>query len=171
MNDVALKYWSGKEIKKVEFGNLASATVDVVDKCCRFIFSDKFRNYTFYAHNAKSYDAQPIIKWLVRQSIAPKIVYNGQKIMQLKVQKLNIRIHDSFLHLSEPLSKLPETWGLTHHKGAFPHGFNHPSNYTYVGPYPDKKYYGYHQMTFEERKEFDKWYRTTDGKHSTFRMS
>lgn len=89
--------------------------------------------------------------------------------MQIKETSLNIRIQNSSLHLNESLRKLTDTWGLSEIKGNFPHEFNHFFNYTYVGFYPDKKYYEYYRMNFKERKEFNDWYSTTDGKIFNFR--
>lgn len=72
------------------FGDLTSIDEDVTDKLCKFIFTDKFRGYTFIAHNAKGYDAQPIQEWLETQNITTKTVVNGRKIMHIKESKLNI---------------------------------------------------------------------------------
>ena len=43
-------------------------------------------------------------------------------------------------------------------KGYFPHFFNTKENEKYVGPLPDKKYYGYNTMKKEARKVFLEWY-------------
>jgi G:T-mismatch repair DNA endonuclease (very short patch repair protein) len=53
-------------------------------------------------------------------------------------------------------------------KGYFPHFFNIPENQSYVGPYPEKKYYGYATMKPGARKSFDAWYATTSGKTFDF---
>ena len=95
MNYVALEIGLGENPQKQAFGDLTSIDEDVTDKVCKFIFSEKFRGYTFLAHNAKGYDAQPIQRWLETQSIDPKTLFRGRKIMQIIETKLNIRIHDT----------------------------------------------------------------------------
>jgi hypothetical protein len=48
----------------------------------------------------------------------------------------------------QPLRDFPKTFGLEELvKGYFPHEFNQDENQEYVGPYPDKRYYGYDSMT------------------------
>ena len=62
--------------------------------------------------------------------------------------QLNIKVIDSFNHLPMALSKLSGGFSLTEiKKGYFPHLFNTVENQTYVGPYPDKKYYSPEFMT------------------------
>jgi G:T-mismatch repair DNA endonuclease (very short patch repair protein) len=51
-------------------------------------------------------------------------------------------------------------------KGYFPHEFNKEENQNYIGPYPDKKYYGYENMVTKDKEVFDKWYDTV--KDQTF---
>lgn len=60
--------------------------------------------------------------------------------------------------------KQEETWGLTQHKGDFPHGFNHPLIYHYMSPYPDKEYYRYYQMNFKDPDKLDELYNITEGR-------
>ena len=43
-------------------------------------------------------------------------------------------------------------------KGFFPHKFNKPSNFDYIGPYPEKEYYGYNYFNEKKRIEFDTFY-------------
>jgi hypothetical protein len=149
MNYVALEMFDGST---KAFGALNSVDEDVVDAFCRYIFKNEFRGYTFFAHNAKGYDAQPIAKWLIAHSITPEITPNGCKINQLKVTELNIRINDSLLHLKDSLKNLSKTFGLQEVKGDFPHLFNHPRNYEYIGKYPAPYYYGVDRMTTLEKQ-------------------
>ena len=70
-----------------------------------------------------------------------------------------------------PLRDFPKTFGLTElAKGYFPHKFSKDENQNYVGPYPDKEYYDYSQMTQKNREEFDEWYKTTKNKTFNFKV-
>ena len=59
----------------------------------------------------------------------------------------NIRFIDSISFTLIPLRDFPKTFGLTDiAKGYFPHKFNADESQDYIGPYPDKSYYGYDEM-------------------------
>ena len=121
--------------------------------------NDKFKDYTFIAHNGKSYDMHFVLKWLVDQGIEPYCIYNGAKIMFMKIPKLSIRFIDSLNFLQIPLKSFPKTSGMNElKKGYFPHYFNKECNKNYVGPMTSKKHYGYNQMKPDERAKFLKWY-------------
>lgn len=63
------------------------------------------------------------------------------------------------------LSKMPSALNLTMtEKGYFPHHFNRLENEKYVGPYPDKKFYGYENMSDKDLAKFNVWYSTVAGK-------
>jgi hypothetical protein len=49
-------------------------------------------------------------------------------------------------------------------KGYFPHHFNTNANKSYVGPYPDVKYYGVDTMTVTEVPSFMAWHSQQNGK-------
>ena len=50
-------------------------------------------------------------------------------------------------------------FGLTQlKKGFFPHTFNTPKNFNYVGVYPSRDYYEPNYMPEDKRNEFDEWY-------------
>jgi hypothetical protein len=44
------------------------------------------------------------------------------------------------------LRKLPEAFGLQASKSWYPHYYNTEENLDYVGPMPDKSYYGVDEM-------------------------
>jgi len=118
------------------------------------------------------YDFQFIAEWLIEHGVKPHIIHNGQKLIQLQVKhSYNIRFIDSISFTLMPLRKFPETFELTElAKGYFPHKFNTDENQSYVGPYPDRTYYGYDEMKKEDRNKFDKWYETTKGKTFDFKQ-
>ena len=130
-----------------------------IEDFCKGLINDKFKGYTFIAHNSKGYDCHFILKWLIDQGIKPYCIYNGAKIMFMEIPKLSIRFIDNLNSLQMPLKSFPKTFGMNKlKKGCFPHYFNKECNKNYVGPMPSKKHYGYNQMKPDERAKFSKWY-------------
>ena len=130
-----------------------------IDEFCKYFLNDKYKGYTFIAHNSKGYDSHFVLKWLIDQGIKPYCIYNGAKIMFMELPKLSIRFIDSLNFLQMPLKSFPKTFGMNElKKGYFPHYFNKKCNENYVGPIPSKKHYGYNQMKPDERAKFLKWY-------------
>ena len=130
-----------------------------IEEFCKCFINDKFKGYTFIAHNSKGYDCHFILKWLIDQGIKPYCIYNGAKIMFMEFPKLSIRFIDSLNFLQMPLKSFPKTFGMNElKKGYFPHYFNKECNKDYVGTIPSKKHYGYNQMKPDERTKFLKWY-------------
>ena len=130
-----------------------------IDEFCKELINDKFKGYTFIAHNSKGYDCHFVLKWLIDQGIKPYCIYNGAKIMFMEIPKLSIRFIDSLNFLQMPLKSFPKTFGMNElKKGYFPHYFNKVFNKDYVGTIPSKKHYGYNHMKPDERTKFLKWY-------------
>ena len=130
-----------------------------IEEFCKGFLNDKFKGYTFIAHNSKGYDCHFVLKWLIDQGIKPYCIYNGAKIMFMEIPKLSIRFIDSLNFLQMPLKSFPKTFGMSElKKGYFPHYFNKECNKDYVGTIPSKKHYGYNQMKPDERTKFLKWY-------------
>ena len=130
-----------------------------IEEFCKGFLNDKFKGYTFIAHNSKGYDCHFVLKWLIDQGIKPYCIYNGAKIMFMEIPKLSIRFIDSLNFLQMPLKSFPKTFGMNElKKGYFPHYFNKECNKDYVGTIPSKKHYGYNQMKPDERSKFLKWY-------------
>ena len=134
-------------------------TFNTIDEFCNFVFQDEHKNYTFIAHNAKSFDAQFILRYCVQNGIKPFCIYNGTKIMYMQIEDYKIRFIDSINFIQSRLADFPKTFGLSEmKKGYFPHYFNTPKNQDYVGPIPDINYYGSDQMMHDDRKKFLKWH-------------
>ena len=130
-----------------------------IEEFCKGFLNDKFKGYTFIAHNSKRYDCHFVLKWLIDQGIKPYCIYNGAKIMFMEIPKLSIRFIDSLNFLQIPLKSFPKTFGMSElKKGYFPHYFNKECNKDYVGNISSKKHYGYNQMKPDERTKFLKWY-------------
>ena len=56
-------------------------TFNTINEFCNFVFQKQHKNYTFIAHNAKSFDAQFVLRYCVLNGIKPFCIYNGTKIM------------------------------------------------------------------------------------------
>ena len=127
-------------------------TFENIESFCEFVFNDGHEGYTFIAHNAKSFDAQFILKYCIDNAIKPFCIYNGTKIMYMAIKEFNIRFIDSINFVNGALGTFPKTFGLKElEKGYFPHLFNMPGNQTYVGPIPPKYYYDPDHMKPEKR--------------------
>jgi len=127
----------------------------------RWLIDKQHRDFTVIAHNAKAYDNYFILNYLLKEKIAPQVIFNGTKALYMRIGKgLNMRFLDSCMFLPMALSELPKCFDLTElKKGFFPHFFNKPENYFKVFPnLPCKEMYGYSTMTEEKQKIFLKWY-------------
>ena len=81
-----------------------------------------------------------------------------------------IRFIDSLNFIATPLASFPKTFGLKElKKGYFPHYFNKKHNQNYVGPLPNKKYFGYNQMRLSTRKNFLEWYNSKQNDEFDFK--
>ena len=69
--------------------------------------------------------------------------------MEIK-KDLKIDIIDSLKFLPMKFSKFSKVFGLKETKAWFPHKFNKKENWSYVGSYPEKQYYGVSMMSEEE---------------------
>ncbi|RWS00566.1 uncharacterized protein B4U79_10504, partial [Dinothrombium tinctorium] len=115
-------------------------------------------NIIAFAHNAKAYDLQFVLKYLVNNNKNPDIVRNGSKLFRLKFGRYIFL--DSVNFIPMPLKKLPKTFGFSDElkKGCFPYLFNTVDKINYKGKWPDKKFYNYQLLSPDEKKDFDFWY-------------
>ena len=77
----------------------------------------------------------------------------------MNIDELKIRFIDSYLFFQSPLSSLSGMFNLKNlygieAKGNFPHRFNRPENYDYIGPMPDIEYYEIDRMNEDKRNDF-----------------
>ena len=84
-----------------------------IEEFCKGFLNDKFKGYTFIAHNSKGYDCHFVLKWLIDQGIKPYCIYKGAKIMFMEIPKLSIRFIDSLNFLQMPLKSFPKTFGMS----------------------------------------------------------
>ena len=111
-----------------------------------------------FAHNAKAYDLQFILKYLVENGRTPSVIRNGSRLLCMSFSRF--RFLDSINFLPMPLSRLPKTFGLEGAiaKGCFPYAFNTFDNINYVGKWPALEYYDLRKLSQSETEDFMRWY-------------
>ena len=128
---------------------------------CEWLFEQK--HSIALAHNMQGYDGifiiQFINKFILPSDSEPKIVKNGTKL--LSIEWRGVKIIDSMSFLPMALAKFESTFDLKElKKGFFPHNFNRPENYKYIGPIPPKEDYTPQFFSNKKFKEFNEWYKT-----------
>ena len=83
-----------------------------INSFCNGILNEKYKGFTFVAHNSKGYDSHFILKWCIDNGFKPYCIYNGAKIMIMEIPQLRIKIIDSLNFIQQPLSSFPKTFGL-----------------------------------------------------------
>lgn len=53
---------------------------------CSWLFSENHRGYTAIAHNLKGYDGVFLLKYLVENTIIPRVTYAGAKIICIQCE-------------------------------------------------------------------------------------
>ena len=105
-------------------------------------------------HNGGNFDYTFIAQQFFLNGMDSKdlrMTFNGNSIKYMEVKSVKMRFIDSVLFFQQPLKNLPgmfnlhNLYGITS-KGYFPHRFNNPENYDYVGPMPDIKFYEVDRM-------------------------
>ena len=130
-----------------------------IDDFCRWLINDIHNGYTVIFHNGAGYDFHFIHEYMVKNNLIPDVIMNGSNIKTMSLKKLNMRFIDSLQFIPEALKNFPKTFGFDNlAKGDFPHKFNRPENYDYIGTIPDIKYYDVDNMKQESRDKFIKWY-------------
>ena len=125
------------------------------------MLQEEQENYIFIAHNAKGFDSHFIINEFQKREIPTdqnlEAIVDGTKIMGIYFRKIVIK--DSCLFLPMRLEQFTKAFQLSElKKGFFPHKFNRPENYDYIGPYVDKEFYGYNYFSESKRREFLEFY-------------
>jgi hypothetical protein len=64
---------------------------------------------------------------------------DGLKVLCFHFRSLTFK--DSSLFIPGSLESFSKTFGLNETKGFFPHEFNRPENFNYIGVYPAKTFY------------------------------
>ena len=131
-----------------------------IDDYCNWALRQQ--NTIQIAHNMKAYDGIFILNFITNNMLPyekqmPQVISNSTKIISLKFR--TIKIIDSLSFLPMALEKFSKTFDIIElKKGFFPHDFNKPENYSYVGLYPDAKYYNPNFFSVKKKLEFENWY-------------
>ena len=132
---------------------------DSIEKFCKW--SLKQRNTIQITHNLKGYDGIFIFNYIINNLLPsdtpPTVIINGTKIIQMRFR--NIKFLDSHCFIPMALSEFATSFELSElKKGFFPHSFNNPENQSYIGSYPDQKYYEPEFFSLKKKTEFENWY-------------
>ena len=140
------------------------------EKFSEWLFSEDHKGYTVCSHNGSGFDNMFLLEHLLKNSVVPKVIYQGSKILYIYMKEFKIRVIDTYKFMSMPLSALPKAFGLKElKKGFFPHYFNTSENQDYIGPYPPPEMYGIDAMKPSTREEFLKWYESIKENRFHFR--
>ena len=102
-----------------------------------FLIDKKHKGYTVIFHNGGGYDFNFIMQELIKNGQMPEIIFTGNNVKLMVLKSLNMKFVDSYLIFGTALKNLPAMFGFDAKKGDFPHKFNNPENYDYIGPMPD----------------------------------
>ncbi|XP_067306560.1 uncharacterized protein [Pseudorasbora parva] len=130
----------------------------------------RYNGYCFIAHYASRFDSFLILEYFCKAGLTLDVIMQGCKLIFMYDDEYEQRYIDSYAFIPMALSKMPDALNLySSGKGYFPHVFNTAENDHYIGPYPDKKYYSYDNMSDKDRVKFDAWYSTTTGQLFDFK--
>ena len=126
---------------------------------CEWLISVEHRKYTVISQYGRAFDSIFILQYLLKNSIKPKVICRGTKLISLKIPSINMTIIDAHCFVPTALSNYPSTFGLNSMvRGYFPHLFNSPENQNYIGEIPAIEYYGCDTMKPKDRDTFSKWH-------------
>ncbi|XP_067296541.1 uncharacterized protein [Pseudorasbora parva] len=145
---------------------------DCIAKLIARFRQPRYNGYCFIAHYASRFDAFLILEYFCNAGIGIEIIMQGCKIIFMYDESFAQRYIDSYAFFPMALAKMPAALDLETMTGKtyFPHMFNIAANANYVGPYPDKKFYNYDNMSDKDREKFDAWYSTVQGERFDFRQ-
>ena len=144
----------------------------------KWLLNPKHKKYTVIFHNGSGYDFSFILREMLENNLIPNVIMDGTRIKYMEIKKLKMRFIDSFLFTISPLKSFTKMFDLNNPeiikkykfddkpylKGDFPHLFNTPENQNYIGPIPDKKFYGIDLMKSNEKCKYDKNNKLCDSK-------
>ncbi len=132
-----------------------------VGELVKLALSGKFKKTVCIAHNARGFDAQFILRYLIEEEKTqmPSLIMNGTKIISMKIG--NVIFLDSLNYLPMSLSALPKAFGFADDviKGTFPHLFNTPEYQNYRGSLPASHFYSPDTMFAADRARFLEWHK------------
>ena len=72
--------------------------LNTLDDFSKWLFTKANKRSTVFCHNFKGYDSYPILSYLYRNAIIPKIILNGSKNMSIEIPHLRIKFLESILY-------------------------------------------------------------------------
>ena len=134
---------------------------DCIKRFCKWLITEEHKNCRVLCHNYRGYDSYFILNHIYSLGIKPDIIYNGGKVMSLKLPKYDIRFIDSLNFMPMALSKIPSTFNITElRKGYFPHLYNTLGNQSVdTKNLPPPFYYIPGSMSPSENVKFNEWYK------------
>ena len=143
---------------------------EAIEDFCNYLFDREKGGCIVFAHNLSSFDMYPILKYCYQNGILPNLIMNGCKVLSAEIVEYDVKFVDSLSFLPMPLSSLPKAFSLTElSKGYFPHLLNTPENQQYIGPLPDKYYYGFDDMkSTSDQEKFLEWYNDLRSRNYVF---
>jgi len=152
---------------------------DLWDHFCNWMFRDSMQGFNLVAHNGASFDNPYLLQYLINvRGLFVEPIYSGSKLLQFLIKlkedsnRYFIRVIDSVQFFQSALSALPKQFGLDTtdlKKGIFPYKFDKPTNWNYVGPFPDLLYYAPREKRSGSAKEIEAWHPQQQGKVFHFR--
>jgi hypothetical protein len=121
-----------------------------------------------YAHNAAGYDTRLLFEQAIHmEAVTKKPIMRGCKFLKFTLG--DVQFHDTLLHLQGSLRGLAKEYcsHVQMEKGYFPHLFNSITNYNYIGPLPEKKFFEI-PLTAKNENEvhaFNSWYEEWNGRN------
>ena len=80
----------------------------------KWLFQKQRKGSTVLAHNARGYDGYFLLSYLTKNSITPKVIFNGSKMMYMHIERgLDIRVLDLLNFMLMCLSCLLKAFGIT----------------------------------------------------------
>ena len=141
---------------------------DAMNQFCLWLFEPSLDDddrvpTTAFAHNFRSFDGIPLLRWLHNQNIVPSLIMNGCKIMGLELVDQKTKFLDSLNFLPMSLRAMPKALGLSDvlRKGEFPHRLNRMSNMGKVfDTHPPLSYYDPGNVIESTRVELEEWHKS-----------
>jgi len=120
--------------------------VSALENFISFILSAEFYKTTFIAHYGRGFDMLLLMERLHMRNVEVEPIFQGQKVLLLRLPEFKIRFVDSHLYFHMPLAKLPSRFpqiarvldaeARDAQKGVFPYKMNTPDYYEYEGEAP-----------------------------------
>jgi G:T-mismatch repair DNA endonuclease (very short patch repair protein) len=160
------RYWYKQKVNWVEIQNHDGSitnTFSDIETFMNFLRTDQMKDTILVAHYGGGFDFHLLYEAMFQQSSMIQGELKNPLMNGVKFKKgylfNGIQLVDSYNYLSQPLAELPKTFDFEElEKGYFPHYFNLPKHYEYVGPIPDKEYYGYLEWPQKKMEAFVEWH-------------